>query len=297
MKQIANAMAFSVMCFCMTTYVHAGSVTTQCGGNGGNDFANQSPDKIGLRYGSGVDALVLNGIQHGGNGGSATSQFELDPGDYWTHVVIRSGTNVDYLELGSKNGRVVKGGGGGGNVCLNLNDVKVIKIGGRSGEMLDNIRVEYIEHYNPRAEIAKGSWQLVCSGICNQEMTTGLVSSNGGSESNSDEKTKSSFKASMRISVFEGGGTGTTQGSAMSETTRHTMESNFDTTTSESIKKQVVFTHADMAALHVSSVWQWVMRNDSSIWKSSFMACTPNDIPPNWIPGVGHSDGCNGAIK
>jgi len=294
MKFITKAITFFAMFFCMMTYVYAGSVTMQCGGNGGGDFASESPDKIGLRHGQEVDALILNGNQHGGGGGLPTPQLELDPGDYWTHVLIRSGKYIDNIELRSKFGKVVQGGGDGGAVCLNLNDVKVVSIGGRSGNKLDNIRVEYIEQYNPKAEIAKGYWVLVCSGVCNKVMTTGLVSSKGGKELNSDERTKSSFKASMRVSIFEGGATASTQGSAMSETTKHILESNFDTTTSESITQNVIYSHADMAALHVSSVWQWVMRNDASIWKSSFMACTPNDIAPNWLPGVGHPDGCNG---
>jgi len=270
----------------------AGSVTRECGGQGGNDFASESPDKVGLRYGKFIDGLVLNGRLHGGNGGNSTPQLELDPGDYWTEVVVRAGKFVDFISLRSKDGKVVQGGGDGGDYCLNLKNVKVVSLGGKQGTFLDNLRVEYLENYSAAKERAAGSWQLVCSGICDQEMTTGMINSNGTKETNVTERTKSSFKASMKVSVFEGGGTGDTSGSALSETTKRALETNFDTTTSESITKRVHFTPQQMQTMHIDAVWQWVMRNNTSVWKSSFMACTPNDIAPNWTPGMGHPDGC-----
>jgi hypothetical protein len=56
------------------------------GGAGGNPFALEYPRSLGVRAGELIDALVLNGVQHGGSGGANPTQAELKADDYWNQV-------------------------------------------------------------------------------------------------------------------------------------------------------------------------------------------------------------------
>ena len=116
------------------------------GGNGGAEFSSEYPSSIGIRTGQYIDALILNGMQHGGSGGSNPSTFQLSPEDYWTEFVLRSGTLVDYISLRSKNGAVLSGGGPSGGQT-SLSGLRILGVGGRSGSLLNAISFTVIENY------------------------------------------------------------------------------------------------------------------------------------------------------
>ena len=119
---------------------------TTFGGNGGSPFPPVVPLKLSMRTGAYVDAIILNGQRHGGNGGSPTGVLQLGDGEYVNRVVIRHGAFVDRLEFYTNLGQSLHGGGQGGSLS-SLNNVRVLKIGGRNGRYLDQIEVIYCADY------------------------------------------------------------------------------------------------------------------------------------------------------
>ena len=99
-----------------------------------------------MRTGAFVDAVILNGRQYGQNGGNAGQVLNLRDEEYINRIVVRHGQLVDRLELYTNFGRSVTGGGNGGNVSQ-LNNIRVLTIGGRSGQYLDQIEVTYCMNY------------------------------------------------------------------------------------------------------------------------------------------------------
>jgi len=109
------------------------------GEGGGNEFAMENPVSIGMRTGEYVDALLLNGVQHGGNGGGNPNQFALSGDDYWSEFEVHAGRYVDFVRFKSNSGIEVSGGGG------------------RSGDDLDHIKIEFVENYHPSTVIVDGA--------------------------------------------------------------------------------------------------------------------------------------------
>ena len=120
--------------------------TMVLGGGGGTAFGLTNPKSIGLRSGPLVNAIIINGLQHGGGGGSATSIESLDGDDYWSQILVHSGNVIDYLSLTSRDGRTVAGGGGGGTP-LNLQNVRIMAIGGRAYEFVDSLLIDVVIDY------------------------------------------------------------------------------------------------------------------------------------------------------
>jgi hypothetical protein len=118
------------------------------GGGGGNEFSPRSPDKIGIRAGGMVDAIIVDGGHFGGTGGCNPTIVDLAPDDYWSEFHIRSGSMIDQLRLVSKKGRVVQGGGGGGDPESQAN-LRIVAIAGRSGDMVDALSFDVICNYRP----------------------------------------------------------------------------------------------------------------------------------------------------
>jgi hypothetical protein len=104
------------------------------------------PNAIGIRHGALVDALLLNDTRHGGQGGENPQIFSLDEDDYWTEIEVHSGADVDYLKFKSKRGVEFSGGGGGGDPHR-ITGVRLLRVGGRSGAVLDNVKLEYVPNY------------------------------------------------------------------------------------------------------------------------------------------------------
>ena len=138
----------------------AQKITRTFGGNGGGNFADQFPDKLGLRAGNRVDALVLNGVRYGGSGGSNPQEIDLGANDYWCEFQLRSGEAIDYLRFKATNGSEILGGGGGGSNHGPYTGVRILRIGGRCGESLDSIRIEYIEGYQPSTRVEE-AWGIL----------------------------------------------------------------------------------------------------------------------------------------
>jgi hypothetical protein len=130
-----------------------GLLTPSFGSNsGGAPFTFEYPQSIGLSTAAEVDALFLNGTQHGGDGGGTRTDATLADGDYWNYFSVRHAGRVDYLEFRSRNGQVVAGGGRGGEPAA-LSGIRILGIAGRAGARLDQIVVKYIPNYQPSTRV------------------------------------------------------------------------------------------------------------------------------------------------
>lgn len=116
------------------------------GSDGGGEFQLSCPKIIGLRSGKYLDQIKINGIAHGGGGGAESISLELGPDEYIHSLKIRSGKYVDRVHFETNKGRILEGGGGGGGEQT-LEGIRVLSIGGRSGRLVDKLRIRYIENY------------------------------------------------------------------------------------------------------------------------------------------------------
>ncbi|WP_088892113.1 jacalin-like lectin [Leptolyngbya ohadii] len=130
--------------------------------DGGSPFPIQPIKTLGVQTGDAVDALILNGRRYGGRGGRETEQLELGRDEYINKIVVRSDWNIDFLEFQTNKGRTINGGGRGGKKD-ELENIRVIGLGGRSGDLLDKISVRYISNYQESRLIGTG--QLAITNI------------------------------------------------------------------------------------------------------------------------------------
>jgi hypothetical protein len=130
------------------------------GGNGGDEFPMAAIKSIGLRAGEEIDQIRINGKSHGRNNGSDRGSIVLAGDEYITKVEIRSGLRVDYLRFTTNNGSVIGGGGG----AATLDKIRVIAIGGRSGDRVDKLNIMYVNDYRPSSiEERNASFILSCA--------------------------------------------------------------------------------------------------------------------------------------
>lgn len=90
--------------------------TTKAGGTGGLIFPKFTPkagSTIGIRTGSLVDAIVLDGTRYGGGGGGL-SVMTLDDGEFINSFYIRAGNIIDFISFSTNKGKSIGGRGDGG---------------------------------------------------------------------------------------------------------------------------------------------------------------------------------------
>ena len=123
---------------------------TSFGSNDGMPFLPVTPFQLSMRAGDWIDALILNGHQHGGNGGGSGDVLHLLPGEYINRAVIGAGVYVDWLEFYTNLGRSISGGRGMSalsRTTLSLDNIRVLRIGGSSSVYLNRIEVMYCADY------------------------------------------------------------------------------------------------------------------------------------------------------
>ncbi|UUC46925.1 jacalin-like lectin [Flavobacterium cerinum] len=134
--------------------VSQGMVIKTFGGTGGSEFAADYIQSIGLYCGKEVDSITINGNKHGGGGGGDAGALILSSDEYISKVVIRSGERIDKLMLTTNKGRTIGGGGGGGSETT-LDNIRVVAIGGKSGTRVDQLKITYVENYEPSSLVEK----------------------------------------------------------------------------------------------------------------------------------------------
>jgi hypothetical protein len=127
--------------------------TLTFGGGGGGPFNGGHPGSLGLRGGSLLDAIIINGQKYGGDGGSATNIETLSPGEYWNSIYVRSGSLIDHLKLTSSGGRTVERGGDGGGEATYSN-LRIISISGRCGSLVDSLSFDVVDGYVASTQVA-----------------------------------------------------------------------------------------------------------------------------------------------
>lgn len=113
--------------------------TESYGGNGGDFFLMSEIKSIQIFSGKYVDAIVINGFKHGGDGGQPSPMLNLVSDEIIVAINVRSGKYIDYLEFRTSKRNVISGGGDGG--ILNSLQGSVVALGGRSGKYLDHLYV------------------------------------------------------------------------------------------------------------------------------------------------------------
>lgn len=124
------------------------------GRDGGDPFSTDVVRSLAIRSGSEVDALIVNGRRHGGEGGSPSNTLVFDNDEFISSITLRCGARIDQVSLVTNFGRQVGGGGDGGDPH-ELKNIRVIAIGGRSGARLDQLQITYVEDYVPSTVLAE----------------------------------------------------------------------------------------------------------------------------------------------
>lgn len=131
-------------------------ITETFGGSRGNTFPLEGIKSIGLNGMQFIDALVLNGVQHGGDGGAIGGEFQLEGDEYIADVTIRHGTLVDGLSFHTNKNRNISRLGDGGTEST-LNNIRVLGLGGKSAQFLNQIIIKYIDNYTPSVHVELGN--------------------------------------------------------------------------------------------------------------------------------------------
>jgi len=129
-------------------------ISTYGGDSGDHPFDRERVRSIGFRNGMIVDALILNGVQHGNQAQNDLSPILVfDDDEYITDVNICTShiggrLGISRLIFKTNKLRSVQTGGcsagdPGNKTEYDLTHVKVLSIGGASGAWLDRIQIEY----------------------------------------------------------------------------------------------------------------------------------------------------------
>ena len=121
------------------------------GGSAGTPFHPVDPSRLSMRSGAWIDALILDGHQYGGNGGGRAGDLDLLTSEYISRAVIGAGVYVDQLEFHTNLGRSLSGGEGtsaSSKEPVSLDNIRVLRIGGRSSAYLDRIELMYCSDYD-----------------------------------------------------------------------------------------------------------------------------------------------------
>ncbi|NUQ24166.1 MAG: hypothetical protein HUU34_09440 [Saprospiraceae bacterium] len=127
------------------------------GGDDGGVFNPVIVQSVAIRHGNHIDAIIINGTQHGGGGGSLTDTLTLGDGEYISSLEVRAnwfdlgGTFttdwkqlVRYIKIETNLGRSIEGGTTGDDDGTGTDSGRIIMLGGRSGKFLDALDVYYL---------------------------------------------------------------------------------------------------------------------------------------------------------
>lgn len=99
--------------------------------------------------------MVLNGTRFGGADGTASSIFSLGADDYWSEFEVHGGDWIDYIRFKSANGTVLEGGGDKGSHNPAVTGVRILRIGGSCGDLLDSVEIEYVPNYGASKKVSE----------------------------------------------------------------------------------------------------------------------------------------------
>jgi hypothetical protein len=140
--------------------------TIAIGGDGGSNFDIEFITDIGFRSGERVDAILLNGSRHGGKGGKEGLVLNLQTDEYIDNMKIwKNGDRIHGVELTTNRhtGNITRKlfAGRTKGKLTELSNIRVLGIGGRSGEELDKLRIRYIKDYVESTDEATGQMAVI----------------------------------------------------------------------------------------------------------------------------------------
>lgn len=125
--------------------------TLSFGGNGGyKDFSPKSIQSIGFRSYRYVDQIIINDIKYGESGGEDRGSITLEHDEYINFARIRHGNYIDDARFETNKGRSI-----GSRVTTErgelteLKNIRVLAIGGNTGNYVDRLEIKYIKDYKP----------------------------------------------------------------------------------------------------------------------------------------------------
>ena len=154
--------------FALPSVAHAQSKTSDAptgitervfGGGGGYPFERTFVKKIAI-FGGGYRGnylctnVTINDVSHGGSYTERPGALVLDADEYINYVEIAQGWYIDYFKVRTNKGREVAAGNPHANKTI-LENIRVLRIGGRCAETLDQLQIEYIQNYRPSKLVEK----------------------------------------------------------------------------------------------------------------------------------------------
>jgi hypothetical protein len=126
-------------------------LTVKYGGPGGSEFRDISNiSKIQFRGGDVLERIYINGTGYGGReeSGTDTNAIILSADEYINEVTMSQVSYLGFfitnsLEIKTSKGNTISCGNKGGEGIITLKNIKVTKIGGRSGNFVDSISITF----------------------------------------------------------------------------------------------------------------------------------------------------------
>ncbi|MFK7787828.1 MAG: hypothetical protein AB8B56_22085 [Crocinitomicaceae bacterium] len=109
-------------------------------------FSPRGLQSITLFVGSTIDAIVINGVRLGGDGGSQIQKDDKDytfffkENEYIVRLAIQHGDGIDNIDFTTNFGHSFSGGGKGGHTLTTFIG-EIIAFGGQYGDRLDVLTV------------------------------------------------------------------------------------------------------------------------------------------------------------
>lgn len=149
---------------------------------------------------------------------------------------------------------------------------------------------------------AKGNWDLLCQGNCNEEYST-TVENQTTHETTVSKDTKTAVSVALEAGFeFEGiGSAKTTVTSSSEESIGKLMSRGVMNSQSNTKKKNILRSADEMRKNNIFAFWQWVATTELSngetiLIKTDMITCTSDGISPNYLPGSKEDIGsCYGA--
>ena len=116
------------------------------GDNGGGSFELQEVRSIGFRNLGTVGAIWLNDNKYGGDLGEDTPILVMDDDEFITYYKISADPEhlVQWIGIKTNKGRHIESGTWWkGGVHDERENIRVLRIGGRTGSMVDQLSIEF----------------------------------------------------------------------------------------------------------------------------------------------------------
>jgi hypothetical protein len=146
-----------------------------------------------------------------------------------------------------------------------------------------------------KADAARGSWTLICEGICNRSVAE-TISNEVRNETKMTDQVRDAIATSLEAGVnFKAISASAKVEMTHERTVGHEMSQSFMRGETNTDTSNFIFTQDDMDRYNIDSVWQWiattVVKDDTgrrvevAVVRSNKFTCTPDGDAPTYYPG------------